>query len=43
MEKCLKYDIPALGIPIDANRCARWMGDFFPNSVNIYQVEKLLK
>lgn len=43
MQKCLKYDIPALGIPIDANRCARWMGDFYPNSVNILQVEKLLK
>jgi len=43
MEKCLKYDIPALGIPLDANRCARWMGDFFPNSVNLAHVEKLLK
>jgi hypothetical protein len=43
MEKCLKYDIPALGIPLNANRCARWMGDFYPNSVNLAQVEKLLK
>ncbi|MBR9998549.1 MAG: DUF116 domain-containing protein [Cyclobacteriaceae bacterium] len=43
MEKCLKYDIPALGIPLDANRCARWMGDFYPNSVNMEEVEKLLK
>ena len=43
MEKCLKYKIPALGIPLDANRCARWMGDFYPNSVNLNQVERLLK
>ena len=43
MEKCLKYEIPALGIPLDANRCARWMGDFYPNSVNLEQIEKLLK
>lgn len=42
MEKCLKYGIPALGIPLDANRCARWMGDFYPNSVNLFQVERLL-
>jgi len=43
MEKCLKYQIPALGIPLDANRCARWMGDFHPNSVNLEQVELLLR
>ncbi len=43
MEKCQKYKIPALGIPLDANRCIRWMGDFYPNSVNLEQVEQLLK
>jgi hypothetical protein len=31
---CAKYDIPAIGVPLDANRCVRWMGDFYPNSVN---------
>jgi hypothetical protein len=43
MEKCLKYDIPAVGIPLDANRCARWMGESYPNSVNLSEVEKLLQ
>jgi hypothetical protein len=31
---CTKYDVPAIGVPLDANRCIRWMGDFYPNSVN---------
>ena len=31
---CAKYDVPAIGVPLDANRCIRWMGDFYPNSVN---------
>ncbi len=43
MEKCLKYGIPALGIPLDANRCARWTDDFYPNSVNLEEIERLLK
>jgi hypothetical protein len=42
LKKCLKYGIPAIGIPLNANRCARWLGDFYPNSVNVEQVERLL-
>jgi len=30
-----KYNIPVIGIPIDANRCQRWMGDYYDNSVNL--------
>jgi hypothetical protein len=28
MRLCLKYDVPVVGIPLDANRCARWWGEF---------------
>ncbi|MDZ7625961.1 MAG: DUF116 domain-containing protein [Ignavibacteriaceae bacterium] len=39
---CAKYDVPAIGVPLDANRCIRWMGDFYPNSVNEKKIISLL-
>jgi hypothetical protein len=42
MRKCRKYNIPAVGIPINANRCIRWFGEFFPNSVDLNEIEKLV-
>ena len=39
---CAKYDVPAIGVPLDANRCVRWMGDFYPNSVNEKRILSLL-
>jgi hypothetical protein len=39
---CAKYDVPAVGVPLDANRCIRWMGDFYPNSVNEEKIISLL-
>jgi hypothetical protein len=42
MRKCLKYNIPVVGIPLDANRCIRWMGSFNENSVNLEMLEKLI-
>lgn len=35
--------IPAVGIPLDANRCIRWMGSFHENSVNLEQLELLIE
>jgi hypothetical protein len=40
---CAKYDVPAIGVPLDANRCVRWMVEFFPNSVNEKKILSLLK
>jgi len=40
---CDKYSVPAIGVPLDANRCVRWMGDFYPNSVNEKKILSLLK
>lgn len=39
---CAKYDVPAIGVPLDANRCVRWMGEFYPNSVNEKKIHSLL-
>ena len=39
---CAKYDVPAIGVPLDANRCVRWRGDFYPNSVNEKKILSLL-
>jgi hypothetical protein len=39
---CAKYDVPAIGVPLDANRCVRWFGDFYPNSINEKKILSLL-
>jgi len=39
---CAKYDVAAIGVPLDANRCVRWMGDFYRNSVNEKKIISLL-
>jgi len=43
MRLCRKSRIPVTGLPLNANRCIRWMGDFFPNSVDLNELEKLVK
>jgi hypothetical protein len=43
MRKCQKYGIPVVGIPLDANRCKRWMGEFHKNSVNLGELELLIR
>lgn len=42
MRFCRKHNVPVIGIPLDANRCRRWMGDFYKNSVNTNRLEKML-
>jgi hypothetical protein len=42
MRLCMRAGVPVTGIPLDANRCARWWGDFHPNTVNMQEIEKLL-
>jgi hypothetical protein len=42
IRKCSKYKIPVVGMPLNANRCARWFGEFFPNSINLDELEKLI-
>lgn len=42
MRMCVKLDIPVVGIPLNANRCARWTGKFHPTSVDLASVRRLL-
>lgn len=42
MRMCLKKHIPVVGIPLDANRCARWMEEFHPNTVNLEKLKELV-
>jgi hypothetical protein len=43
MRRCLKNNIPVVGMPLNANRCIRWFGKFFPNSIDLAELEKLVK
>jgi hypothetical protein len=42
LRKCDKYGIPAIGVPLNANRCVRWMGEFHDNSVDLRELERLI-
>ena len=41
MRNCRKNKIPVVGIPLNANRCVRWFGEFFPNSIDLTELEKV--
>jgi hypothetical protein len=43
MRYCSKAKLPVMGIPLNANRCPRWMGGFFDTSVDLLSLEKILK
>ncbi|MEW6602617.1 MAG: DUF116 domain-containing protein [Nitrospirota bacterium] len=42
MRLCVKMDIAPVGIPLDANRCSRWMGKAHESSFNLEELERLL-
>ena len=41
MRSCRSKGIPVVGIPLNANRCIRWFGEFFPNSIDLPELERL--
>ncbi len=43
MRLCISLDIPAVGIPLDANRCARWLGQAHESSFNLQELENLVR
>jgi len=43
MRLSIRLDIPPIGIPLDANRCSRWMGKAYENSFNLKELENLVK
>jgi hypothetical protein len=42
MRNCRRINIPVVGIPLNANRCIRWFGEFFPNSIDLDELERLV-
>lgn len=42
MRLCLRTGIPPVGIPLNANRCARWMSQAHETSFSLEQLEELL-
>jgi hypothetical protein len=43
MRLCIRTGIPPVGIPLNANRCARWMSQAYETSFNLEQLEELLR
>ena len=43
MRMCVKLGVPVVGVPLNANRCARWMGEFHPTSVELEEVFRHVK
>jgi hypothetical protein len=39
---CMNRKVPVVGIPLDANRCMRWMGRFEDTSVNLERLSELV-
>jgi hypothetical protein len=42
MRLCIGLNVPVVGIPLNANRCMRWMGAFHPTSVDLDALSKLI-
>jgi hypothetical protein len=42
MRLCMKVKLPVMGIPLNANRCARWMDGFYENSIDLSPLEMIL-
>ncbi|MCU0461351.1 MAG: DUF116 domain-containing protein [Bacteroidales bacterium] len=43
MRTCRKNHIPVVGIPLNGNCCIRWHEEFFPNSIDLEELERMLK
>lgn len=42
MRRVMKTNLPVVGIPLNANRCPRWMGSFHETSVDLNALERLV-
>ena len=42
MRSCMKAGLAVIGLPLNANRCIRWMGDFYENSIDLEELKKLI-
>ena len=42
MRESSRLGLPTVGVPLNANRCERWMGDFYDNSVSLERIAQLV-
>jgi hypothetical protein len=42
MRRVARLGVPVLGVPLDANRCARWLPEQLPTGVNLGQLAAVL-
>lgn len=42
MRLCMKAKIPVVGLPVNANRCPRWMGTMHDTSIDLAALERLM-
>jgi hypothetical protein len=42
MRESSRLGLPSVGVPLNANRCARWMGSFYDNSVSLERIVQLV-
>ena len=42
MRLCARAGVPVVGLPLDANRCSRWLGEFHQNTINLRRLESLV-
>lgn len=43
MRLCESLSIPAIGVPLDANRCSRWLEECLETTFNLGELERLIK
>ena len=43
MRLCEILGIPVVGVPLDANRCSRWLGECLETTFSLEELERLLK
>jgi len=43
MRLCDGLDIPVIGVPLDANRCSRWLGECLETTFSLEELERLIK
>jgi hypothetical protein len=42
LRRCTRLRLPVVGLPLNANRCRRWLGEFYDNSVDLDALARLV-
>jgi hypothetical protein len=42
MRLCESLNVPAVGVPLDANRCSRWLEECLETTYSLKELERLI-